>query len=156
MTSCLCAVAQDRFLIDPEKVPEVVYAAIMLYSFALRLASAAAQRALKRPLSTLPMRRCCRRAAPPPGRGETYAGIAALDEHVAKNARHDAKVARVLNAQLERIDLEREVERVRREVGYAPPAAPTYEHFPKSLAQPQPHDVYFRRGLYDGEDSDSA
>jgi len=94
--------------------------------------------------------------APPPGRGETYAGIAALDEHVAKNARHDAKVARVLNAQLERIDLEREVERVRREVGYAPPAAPTYEHFPKSLAQAQPHDVYFRRGLYDGEDSDSA
>ena len=91
------------------------------------------------------------------GRGEkTYAGIAALDEHVAKNARHDAKVARVLNAQLERIDLEREVERVRREFGYAPPAAPTYEHFPKSLAQAQPHDVYFRRGLYDGEDSDSA
>ena len=94
--------------------------------------------------------------APPPGRGETYAGIAALDEHVAKNARHDAKVAMVLNAQLERIDLEREVERVRREVGYAPPAAPTYEHFPKSLAQAQPHDVFFRRGLYDFEDSDAA
>lgn len=91
------------------------------------------------------------------GRGEkTYAGIAALDEHVAKNARHDAKVARVLNAQLERIDLEREVERVRREVGYAPPLKPTYEHFPKSLARGTPHDVYFRRGLYDGEDSDSA
>ena len=94
--------------------------------------------------------------APRPGRGETYAGIAALDEHVAKNARHDAKVARVLNAQLERMDLEREVERVRREVGYAPPLKPTYEHFPKSLVRGTPHDVYFRRGLYDGEDSDSA
>jgi hypothetical protein len=85
-----------------------------------------------------------------------------MHKAVATNARHDARIHRVYDRQLAKIDMEREVERVRAEVGYASSgpvvgAVPRYEHFPKIPGQSSaPHDVYFRRGLYEDDETDSA
>ena len=90
----------------------------------------------------------------------TYAGIDAMHKAVATNARHDARIHRVYDRQLAKIDMEREVERARAEVGYAASgpvvgAVPRYEHFPKIPGQSSaPHDVYFRRGLYEDDDTE--
>jgi hypothetical protein len=85
-----------------------------------------------------------------------------MHKAVATNARHDARIHRVYDRQLAKIDMEREVERVRAEVGYASSgpvvgAIPRYEHFPKIPGQSSGalHDVYFRRGLYEDDDTDS-